>query len=304
MNTAGAGHSRGTGVGDPERGIVPGRFNARFRRLFAWYGRRLFARRFYAVRMAHGGSRLLTECAGVPGLVVLALNHSSWWDPMIGFHLQDRFLSTRTPCSPIDAAQLAKFAFFRKLGMFGVDPDDAGSLRAMAQYVGERRERDHQPLLMITPQGKFVDPRLPIEVRPGIGLVCSQSPGVRVICGAVEYAFWNEQRPEVFLRAVEVECPADHASARAWTDAVQAAMNANSAALAALVQARDGAAFETLSGGGRARIHPLYDAFLRLTGRGTSVDTEHRRAVGTASRGERGAPGDCAPGGSAPGALR
>jgi hypothetical protein len=261
--------------------VVPGRFDPRFRRVFAWYGRRLFSKRFYAVRLAHGGSRLLAECRETPGLVVLAINHSSWWDPMVGFFLHDRFMASRTPCSPIDAAQLANFAFFRRLGMFGVAPDDPGSLRAMAHYVAERRARDPQPLLMITPQGRFVDPRRPIEVRPGIGLVCSQSPGVRVICGAVEYAFWTEQRPEVFLRAVEAPAPADLGSARAWTDAIEVAMNENARALADLVQARDGAAFETLSGGGRAAIHPMYDAFLRLTGRRTNVDTEHRRAPAT-----------------------
>lgn len=262
--------------GSADARVVPGRFSPGFRKVFAWYTRRLVARRFFAVRLAPGTSAALEQCAASPDLVVLALNHSSWWDPLVGYLLQDDFMSGRTPCSPMDATQLAKFGFFRRLGMFGVRPDDPSSLRGMAEYVSQQRRTVPQPLLMITPQGRFEDHRRPIEVRPGVGLVCSQSPGVRVVCGAVEYVFWNEQRPEILLRAVEVPVPSEPRSARAWTEAIEAAMNDNARSLARLAMARDPRAFETLSGGGRAQIHPLYDAFLRLTGRSTGIDTAHR----------------------------
>lgn len=273
--------------------LMPGKFSARFARVFDWYGRRLIGRRFHAVRLANGGSELVRSCVDLPGLVVMAMNHSSWWDPMIGFYLHGAFMPNRTPCTPMDSMQLRKFKFFRRLGVFGVQPDNPASLRAMAAYVAERRRCDRAPLFMVTPQGRFVDPRLPIELRPGVGLVCSQSAGVRVICAAVEYAFWNDQRPEVFLRAVEVPAPDTAPSggaapnAREWTRAIEETMQRNARALAELVQARCPAAFETLLGGGRARINPVYDALLRLTGRSTAVSADHRSAAEGAAAGVR-----------------
>ncbi len=256
--------------------LIPGAYSPRFQRVFAWYGARLFAKRFYAVRAARGSAALLDAVREEPGPVILAFNHCAWWDPMIGFHVHHRWLSGRTPCSPIDAAQLRRFRFFRKLGMFGIDPDAPASLRIMGRYVAERFAQDVRPLLMLTPQGRFVDVRLPIEVRPGIGLVAAQFPRARMLAVAVEYGFWTEQRPEVFLRVEPIAPAEDVRSVRSWTAAVEAAMQRNADALAQLVQRRDPTAFDIVQGGGEARIHPLYDALQRLTGRGTQIETSHR----------------------------
>jgi 1-acyl-sn-glycerol-3-phosphate acyltransferase len=271
-------------VPDGRSELIPGAFNPRFQRVFAWYAKRLFRKRFYAVRAAPGSVALLESVRALPTPVILGFNHCSWWDPMIGFHLHGQLLTGRTPCSPIDATQLRRFQFFRKLGMFGIDPDDPMSLRAMARYVGERFAQDERPLLMLTPQGRFVDPRVPVEVRPGIGLVAMQHPQARVLVVAVEYAFWTEQRPEVFFRVESVDPPADARSVRAWTEAVEAAMRRNAAALADLVIARDPARLETVSGGGEASIHPLYDLLLRATGRGTAIEVAHRARATEAPR--------------------
>ena len=70
--------------------------------------------------------------------------------------------------------------------------------------------------------------------------------------------------------------PAEGGAVHAWQAAIQDAMNANGAALAAATSSRDPSAFDTLVGGGSARIHPVYDAFLRLTGRRTAIETAHR----------------------------
>ena len=165
--------------------------------------------------------------------------------------------------------------------MFGVDPDDATGLRAFARHVDELFTRAPRTVLMVTPQGRFVDVRSAVEVRPGAAMIAARHPRAAVIAVAIEYTFWVDQRPEVFLRADCVDAPAmDPGSTHAWQDTIARAMNANAAALAECVMSRDASRFVTVSGGGAGRIHPAYDAFLRLTGRRTSIDTSHRAPRG------------------------
>jgi hypothetical protein len=53
-------------------------------------------------------------------------------------------------------------------------------------------------------------------------------------------------------------------------------MQRNGDALAELVRSRDPRRFETALGGDTARVHPVYDLWLRLTGRGNSIDATRR----------------------------
>jgi 1-acyl-sn-glycerol-3-phosphate acyltransferase len=268
-------------VPDGGRELIPGAYSHGFRRVFAWYLRRLLAKRFHAVRGEGESVGVLAAAAAAAAPVVLASNHSAWWDPLMGLWVHDGWFAGREPCSPIDAAMLRKFRFFRKLGMFGVHPDDPASLRALARYVDGVFARDPRGMLLLTPQGRFVDPRLPVEIRPGVGMVAARHPTAVVLVAALEYGFWTDQRPEAFFRVARVAPPADPADARAWHQAVEAAMNANAAALAAAVQSRDPARFTVVAGGDAARINPVYDLFLRLTGRRGSIDTQHRALSGT-----------------------
>lgn len=261
---------------DGGRELTPGAWSPGFRRFFAWYLRRLVAKRFHALRAEGASGDLLAGAARSGGPVILASSHSSWWDPLVGLWVHDRWFAGREACSPIDDAMLRKFRFFRKLGMFGVHPDDPASLRAFVRYVDGVFARDPRGVLFMTPQGRFVDPRLPVEIRPGIGMVAARHPGACVLVAALEYGFWTDQRPEAFLRLAQVAPPADAGDARAWHAAIEGAMNANAASLAAAVQSRDPARFTALVGGDAPRINPVYDLWLRVTGRSAGIETAHR----------------------------
>jgi len=265
--------------------VVPDDFRPLLRRLFASRLPGMFAKGFHAVRLAPGTQEAFARADAHPGPVLVACNHQSWWDPLTGFLLHDRFLGGRRPLFPMDRTQLAKFGFFRKLGVFGVDPDDATGLRPFVRHVESRFAADPRAVLMLTPQGQFVDPRLPVKVRPGGAMVMSRVPGAHAMALAAEYAFWTDRKPEVFLRIVEVEPPASPTRV-GWHRAMEAAMQRNGDALAALVRARDPRAFDTVLGGDAARVHPVYDLWLRLTGRGNSIDATRRRpaTAGEASR--------------------
>ncbi len=273
--------------------IIPAAPSQPFIGVFEWYVRRLLRKSFSGVRVAPGSLALLASAQQRPGPVLVLMNHSAWWDPLIGFHLHC-LTAPRKPIrpglAPMEAAQLRRFAFFRRLGVFGVDPSDPGSLRAMGEYVLGAFRAAPRTTLWITPQGEFADPRTPPRLRPGAAAIAAGWTGpapLAVVSVSVEYAFWVDQRPEVFIRCAE--CPPPEGSDRPggastaqWRRAMTAAMRVNGERLAELVMARDPAGFEPLTAGAAGRIHPVYDLWLRLRGRAGAI--EPARATASARR--------------------
>lgn len=247
-----------------------------FTRGFGKYTLRLIGKRFFAVRLAREHAGTLADLASHPGPALLVLNHSSWWDPLIALALHRLYTPERTPAAPMDYDQLKRFAFFKFCGIFGVDPHSAASLERMGAYVRERFQADPRTTLWITPQGEFADVRTPIRIRPGAAAIAARTPGIRVASVAIEYGFWVEQKPEVFLRAEPIPAPSEQPSTADWQRALTAGMAANSQALARRVMARDPDAFTIILGKGVAQTSPLYDLYLRLTGRAGSIQAKRR----------------------------
>ncbi len=278
--------------------LLPARPSKPFARVFAWYLRRTLARSFHAVRLLRGSREAMRALEAHDGPAMALFTHSAWWDPLTGLHLANTLVPSRQLLAPMDIRQLQRFAFFRKLGLFGIDPDDPASLEAMANYVERGLERDPRPLIALTPQGTFADPRAPIVLRPGAAALAARlmsrslasdraSPcGLRVAVVAIEYVFWTDRRPELLLNAQGVELPPWTERGMVSTATLQRAFTAAFAscagALAERVIARDEGAFEAMGAGGAggdrpARIHPLYDAWLRLRGRSGRIEPAGRR---------------------------
>jgi 1-acyl-sn-glycerol-3-phosphate acyltransferase len=246
-------------------------WSPRFAAFFGWYALRQLRGRFHAVRIMPGTREALAELAACTEPAVVAMNHSSWWDPMLAVALWRSFFQGRSNLSPMDASQLARFRFLRRLGIFGIDPDDPRSMAAMGSYVARRMAELHRPTIMLTPQGRFTDVREPVVPRPGTAALLAAQPGMRAWSLAMEYGFWADARPEVFLRVVAVETPSDPRLV-GWQRTLEGAMESNQRALAAAVRSRDAAAFECIVGGDAARVHPVYDLWLALTGRAGRID--------------------------------
>lgn len=264
----------------PPTQLIPGEYNERFAAFFGWYTRRLFRKKFHAVRLAMGSREVLARHASTDAPLVIAMNHSSWWDPLIAVVLGRSLCPERSACAPIDAAMLAKFGMFKKLGLFGIDPDDARGMTRVLEYVLARFEGDRKPTLWITPQGRFADVRETIAIRPGVAAIVARAQAgasgpARVLSVAIEYAFWLEQKPEVFLRIVEVDAP-QASSTPHWHRAIEDAMQANATKLAALVRSRDPRAFESLLTSTGATAHPVMDLWLRLRGVTPQLDDRTR----------------------------
>ncbi|MEM9373205.1 MAG: hypothetical protein AAGA55_06135, partial [Planctomycetota bacterium] len=112
------------------------------------------------------------------------------------------------------------------------------------------------------------------RIRPGISMIAARHPHVKLLTIAIEYAFWNDQRPEIFVRAAPVERP-NTPGTPAWHRAIARAMRENASDLARGVIARDPAFFTEPFQRSSTRINPVYDAMARLRGRSTRLPSTH-----------------------------
>jgi 1-acyl-sn-glycerol-3-phosphate acyltransferase len=228
------------------------------------------------VRLAAGSVPELA--ADVP--LVVFLNHASWWDPLVGLEVARRFFPGRTHYAAIDAEELDRYRFFRKLGFFGVERGTARGARSFLR-TSEAVLAVRGSLLWITPEGRFADPReRPLRLRPGIGLLARRLRHVVFLPLALEYPFWEERLPEALARFGEPVAAGTHPelSSRGWAELLAARLEGAMDALRDAALRRDPADFEFLLRG-RTGVGVVYDLWrsLRARVRGERFRREHGR---------------------------
>jgi hypothetical protein len=266
--------------------LIPATPSPRVRAVFTAMVASMTRRRFHAVRVARESREVLRELDGGSRPALVVMNHSSWWDPIVALLLWRECFASRAPFGPIDRDELMRFRIFRKVGLFGVDPDDPATLDAMRAYLERESQVNPRIALVVTPQGKFADVRSEIVPRPGAAAVAASLAPDRAVSVAIEYAFWVDQKPEIFLRAERIAC--DAGGTLAWQRRITESMRANQAKLGELVRARDASAFEPLAAAFAPKVsgtNPVYDLWLRVTGRGNAALGDARDA--RESRGTR-----------------
>jgi 1-acyl-sn-glycerol-3-phosphate acyltransferase len=213
---------------------------------------------FRAVRLARPG---LPELPRDRPLIVYS-NHPSWWDPAFVILLQGRLFPDRHGYGPIDEAMLRRYGFFRRIGLFGVEPDSrAGALRFLSTSRAILAE-PHR-MLWVTAQGRFADPReRPLQLRPGVAHLMARMPVAVAVPLALEYPFWSEKRPEALACFGAPLDGREEGDAQAWALRLEGALTACCDRLAALARARDPGAFDNLIAG-RAGVGGVYGAWQR-----------------------------------------
>ena len=126
----------GAALVPPSRGVLLA-FNFYLR----WY----IGRHFRALRLAHGDRFPATT-----GPLIVYANHASWWDPLAFIVLSRYFQPSASHYAPMDAAALAHYGIFRKLGLFPVEP---GTPRGAVQFLRTAQEITSTPnsILWVTP---------------------------------------------------------------------------------------------------------------------------------------------------------
>ena len=241
-------------------------------RLFALYLRWYFWRHFRAVRIARDGLPIVPD--GRP--VIVFANHPSWWDPAFFILLSDTLFRHRLSFGPMDARSIRQYGVLRRMGVFGIDLDTP---RGAARFldVSLRVLAEPNAALWITAEGHFTDIRpRPVRLRAGIAHLARRVPNAVLLPLAVEYAFWNERKPEALCRFGSPIDAGRHRDVAGWTAALEAALTQTMDALAAESAARDPAAFVPLMRG-QSGVGGVYDLWRRGRGlaQGRRVHLSH-----------------------------
>ncbi len=205
--------------------------------------------------------------AGLPLLIYL--NHPSWWDPLVGIFLSQYLFARRRQYGPIATEGLNKYKFFEKLGFFGIDPGTrAGAARFLR--IGQAVLKLPDGLLWVTAQGQFSDSRVrPPVLQPGIAHLTHRISDIVVLPIALEYAYWDQRKPEAFAAFGEpmfVRNGGDH-SAEEWRGAFADALADTQDDLAVQVKRRSRAPFHSVfhrqsTGPNTGGIYDLWRTFI------------------------------------------
>ena len=241
---------------------------------------RKLRKHFAAVRLAKGS-------APVPpaGPLIVAMNHPGWWDPLVACELSRRFPPGTEHFGAIDRSALTVYPFFRKLGLIGVD---AGSVRGAAEFLRAATTllaRPHRAF-WVTAQGEFADVRRrPLGLRSGVGHLAARLTNGFVLPVAIEYAFWDEAKPEALVRFGEPLPAGGGLSGKEWTTRIETALATTLDALSADAVSRDANRFETLVGG-RVAAGGMYDLWrqVKALATGRRYVAGHREAVAEVAR--------------------
>lgn len=238
---------------------VAGRYSPRVARVFDLYCQRLFAKRFTAFRVLGEPPEPVPASRPMIGYA----NHSSWYDPLMFLVLSRHYFSQHIAYGPMDAVALEKYAFMKKIGIFGVEQDSA---RGAARFLQVSRGLLARPgnAVWITPQGEFADVRTrPVRFQPGIARIALD-------CGAVmqpiamELVFWNEARPEVLVHfGQQIDTTQHQLDADGWTKHLEDALTRTQDELAEAAMSRDPARFVTMIDG-TTGVNFIYDGWRYL----------------------------------------
>jgi len=131
---------------------------------FELFFRPWMRRRVHAVRMAFAAP---PPSADRP--LLLAANHVSWWD---GFVLREvqRALRPGAPMYTVmSSAELARFPYFRLMGVVGVDPASPGSVSRALGFLRARLRERPESTVVFFPQGRiWPSHRRPLGFRRGV----------------------------------------------------------------------------------------------------------------------------------------
>ncbi len=235
---------------------------------------RFFRAHMRALRVARWGMPAVPP--GAPAVIVA--NHPSWWDGVAFMLLYRRLLKDRPLFTPMAGWALDKYAFMRRLGVFGIETGTPRGTIAFLRIAGQVL-RDPSHILWINAPGRFADPReRPIPIAPGLTRLPELAPGAHFIPLALDYPFWSERKPEM-LAAFGAPIPASALLAMdrdTRAAHLAAALGETADRLAADAITRDPARFETIVQG-REGMGGIYQAWRRAGAmlRGRRFDPRH-----------------------------
>lgn len=125
------------------------------------------------------------------GPAVLAANHHSWWDPFVAVEVVTR--ARRRAVLLMDAGQLGRYRFARRLGMIGTDEPRSG-LAVLRDGA----------VLVLYPEGRMLPAGPPGALAAGASWLAQRAPA-RLCSAAVRVFLRGGQFGEAYVVLGEVE---------------------------------------------------------------------------------------------------
>lgn len=132
------------------------------------------------------------------GPTVLAANHHSWWDPFVAVEVVTR--TRRRPTLLMDAGQLRRYRFARRLGVIGTDEPRSG--------LAVLRDGD---VLVLYPEGRLLPAGPPAPLAAGASWFAQRAPA-RLCSAAVRVLLRGGQFGEAYVVLSEVEATGTRAA--------------------------------------------------------------------------------------------
>lgn len=208
------------------------------------------------------------------------MNHSSWWDLLIGMWLAEK-LPDWTHYGVMDSVQLERYSIFKKMGVLGADRSSREGIRSFLNNA-KTLLMPGSRALWITPQGEICSSRKrPIVLQNGLGHLMHALGRSEIIYVSVHYEFMTERLPDIFIsisNPVTYDEPATPPKRLTQKIAVQ--MEAQLDELQrAVMNVEDGKFRKLLSGGAGTTL--IYDIYRKAAARiqGKEYLPEHNAAT-------------------------
>jgi 1-acyl-sn-glycerol-3-phosphate acyltransferase len=220
--------------------VIAARKSAWFNAMFARHARSRLRATFGRV-LVRGASEAREALAGGPLLVVV--NHSTWWDPLVILWLSELVLLA-DGYALMDAKNLRRLPFFAKVGGFGVDLEDPTDGARGIRYAAKLLDAPGR-VVFVFPQGTERSPFAPVELLPGAAQIARVAKRARIVSLGLRYVFGASERPDLWISLGEAETPARSVDQglRQQTRAIEAELSRIDQA----IDTHESAAFETVN---------------------------------------------------------
>jgi 1-acyl-sn-glycerol-3-phosphate acyltransferase len=129
--------------------------------------------------------------------ILFIANHSSWWDGLVTFYLNNVVLKTDL-YAMMSEQGMREFPFFQRIGAFSVDAASPKHTVKSLTFASKLLEK--KKAVLIFPQGKeeHLEKR-PLTFSKGPAFLLKNHSDVEVIPITYYYTFRHDQRPELFI---------------------------------------------------------------------------------------------------------
>ncbi|SDN39201.1 lysophospholipid acyltransferase family protein [Alkalicoccus daliensis] len=183
--------------------------NETFKLIFHNYNKHLIRRNFHGIYLTKNSNPLPAK-----GSIVL-INHSSWWDPLILFYL-NQSIWKKNALAMMSEDGLARFPFFKKIGAFSINPNSPRSIVESLDYAAAQlRAGKH---IFLFPQGnEFPLDKRPLQFFSGAGHLKYQVPTAPVIPISFYHGLFHHSKPEWFIHIGAPVSGAPSWNRKKWT---------------------------------------------------------------------------------------